>query len=145
MMKKVCVVSVHITTCEFSHENRQMQLLTATYVTEEIFWAACQVFNKLWNKKTPICQIDVHNSKEQADSERQYNLFDLQKFDRLEILDRTIDGIGGKYGEDAVFRASFLKGNVPHMGGGLDKERRSGVTIGIDVDNEKLVIGKIYR
>ncbi len=36
-----------------------------------------------------------------------------------------------------MFRASFLKGNVPHMGGGLDKERRFGVTLGIDVDNEK--------
>ena len=134
---KISVVSVHITTCEFIHENKQMQLLTATDVTEEIFRAACQVFNKLWDKKTPIRQIGVHTSRVQADGGRQYNLFDLHKFDRLEILNRTIDEIRKKYGEDAVFRASFLKGNVPHMGGGLDKERRSGVTIGIDVDNEK--------
>lgn len=63
-------------------------------------------------------------------------MFDLQKFDRLEILNRTIDVIRKKYGEDAVFRASFLEGNVSRMGGGLDKERRSGITIGIDVENE---------
>lgn len=134
---KVSMVSVHITTCEFCHENRQMQLLTATDVTEEIFRAVCRVFDGLWDKKTPIRQIGVHTSKVQRDAGRQYNLFDLQKFDRLEILDRTIDGIRKKYGEDAVFRASFLKDSVPHMGGGLDKERRSGITIGIDVDNEK--------
>ena len=33
-------------------------------------------------------------------------------------------------------RASFLTGNISHVSGGLDKERRSGVTIGIDVEGE---------
>lgn len=134
---KISVVSVHITTCEFVYENKQMQLLTATDVTEEIYRAACQVFKKLWDKKTPIRQIGVHTSRVQADAGRQYNLFDLQKYDRLETLNRTVDDIRKKYGEDAVFRASFLESNVSHMSGGLDKERRSGVTIGIDVEHEK--------
>lgn len=48
-----------------------------------------------------------------------------------------VKSIRKKYGEEAVFRASFLESNVPHMGGDLDKERRSGATIGIDVDHEK--------
>lgn len=61
----------------------------------------------------------------------------MQKYDRLEMLNRTVDKIRGKYGEDAVFRACFLKSNVAHMSGGLDKERRSGVTLGIDVEREK--------
>lgn len=134
---KISVVSVHITTCEFVYENKQMQLLTATDVTEEIYRAACQVFEKLWDKKTPIRQIGVHTSRVQADAGRQYNLFDLQKYDRLETLNRTVDDIRKKYGEDAVFRASFLESSVSHMSGGLDKERRSGVTIGIDVEHEK--------
>lgn len=73
----------------------------------------------------------------QADAGRQYNLFDMEKYDRLETLNRTVDGIRKRYGEDAVFRASFLKSNVGHMSGGLDKERRSGVTLGIDVEHEK--------
>lgn len=106
---KVSVTSVHITTCEFSHENRQMQFLTATDVTEEIFRVACQVFDKLWDKRTPVRQIGVHTSVVQPDAGRQYNLFDLQKFDRLEILDRIIDGIRKRHGEDAVFRVSFLR------------------------------------
>lgn len=134
---KISVVSVHITTCEFHHENRQMQLLTATNVTEEIFKAACRIFDKLWNGKMPVRQIGVHTSRVETDAGRQYNLFDLQKYDRLETLNRTMDEIRRKYGEDAVFRASFLKSNVAHMSGGLDKERRSGVTIGIDVAGEK--------
>lgn len=133
---RISVVSVHITTCEFRHESRQMQLLTATDVTEEIYAAACRIFGRLWDGKTPVRQIGVHTARVQSDAGRQYNLFDMEKYDRLETLDRTVDKIRRKYGEDAVFRAGFLKSNVPHMGGGLNKERRSGVTIGIDVTGE---------
>ncbi|MDE5597039.1 MAG: DNA polymerase IV, partial [Lachnospiraceae bacterium] len=135
---KISVVSVHITTCEFQYAHKQMQLLTPTDVTEEIYTAACAIFKKLWDRKTPIRQIGVHTSKVESDAGRQYNLFDMQKYDRLETLNRTVDRIREKYGEDAVFRAGFLKSNVTHMSGGLDKERRSGVTLGIDVVNEKV-------
>lgn len=133
---KVSVVAVHITTNEFTRASRQMQLLTSTDVTEELYAAACQVFDRLWDGRTPIRQIGVATSKVQADSGRQYNLFDMQRYDRLEQLNKTVDAIRGRYGEDSVMRASFLKGNVSHMSGGLDKERRSGVTIGIDVEHE---------
>ena len=135
---KVSVVSVHITTYEFLYSNKQMQLFSPTDVTEEIYHAACKVFRLLWDGRTPIRQIGVHTSKVQSDVGRQYNMFDLDKYDRLSVLNRTIDDIRARYGEEAVLRASFLYSNVDHMSGGLDKERRSGVTIGIDVEKEKI-------
>lgn len=134
---KIGVVSVHITTCEFQYINKQMQLPAPTDVTEEIYAAACEIFRKLWDQRVPIRQIGVHTSKTESNAGRQYNLFDLQKYDRLEILNRTVDQIREKYGEDAVFRAGFLGSGIPHMGGGLDKERRSGVTLGVNMDHEK--------
>ena len=82
--------------------------------------------------------MGVHTTGVQENAGRQYSIFDLEKSDRLEKLDRAVDQIRGKYGEDAIFRASFLKGNVSHMSGGLNKERRSGVTLGIDVDGENV-------
>lgn len=126
---KISAVSVHITDYEFRYSTKQMQLLTATDVTEEIYRAACQVFEKLWDGRTPVRQIGVHTSKVENNTGRQYNLFDLQKYDRLEALNRTVDKIRERYGEDAVFRAGFLKSNVSHMSGGLDRERRGGVTL----------------
>ncbi len=118
---KISVVSVHITTCEFQRSSRQMQLLTPTDVTEEIYEAARLVLGELWHTDDPpIRQIGVHTSKVERGAGRQYNLFDMQKFDRLRALDQTVDRIREKYGEDAVFRAAFLKSNVSHMGGGLD-------------------------
>ena len=134
---KISVVSVHITTYEFQYSNKQMQLMSPTDVTEEIYEAACKVFDRLWDRKTPIRQIGVGTTKVQSDAGRQYNLFDLQKYDKLEVVNRTVDEIRSKFGEDAIQRACFLKSNVSHMSGGLDKERRSGVTIGIDVEGEK--------
>lgn len=122
----VSVVSLHLTTCEFKRMNRQMQLDSPTSITEEIYEAACRILDRLWDKKTPIRQIGVHTSKVQENVGHQYSIFDLEKSDKLEKLDRTIDRLRGKYGEDAVFRASFLKSNVSHMSGGLNKERRSG-------------------
>lgn len=130
-------ISVHYTTCSFEYAARQMQLAGPTNVTEEIYRATCVIFQNLWDYKTPIRQIGVHTSKVQQYAGRQYNIFDLQKFDKLEKVNRTVDEIRKKFGEDAIMRASFLKSNVSHMGGGLDKERRSGITIGIDVNNEK--------
>lgn len=134
----VSVVSVHLTTCEFKRTNKQMQLDSPTNITEEIYEAACLILGKLWDKKTPIRQIGVHTSKVQDGAVRQYSIFDLEKSDKLEKLDRAVDRLREKYGEDAVFRASFLKSNVSHMSGGLNKERRSGVTLGIDVEGENV-------
>ena len=134
---KISEVGVHITTCEFQYFDKQMQLVTPTDVTEEIYAAACKVFRRLWDGRMPIRQIGVHTSKVEPNAGRQYNLFDLQKYDRLETLNKTIDQIREKYGEDTVFRAGFLGSNVSHLSGGLDKERRSGVTLGIDVEREK--------
>ena len=65
-----------------------------------------------------------------------FGAFDLQKYDRLSALNKTIDNIRSRFGEDSIMRASFLKSNISPMSGGLDKERRSGVTIGIDIEKE---------
>lgn len=133
---KISVVAVHITTYEFEYLNKQRQLMSPTDVTMEIHRAACQVFERLWDGRTPIRQIGVRTSKVQSDVGRQYNLFDQQRFDKLEVVDRIVDQIRSRYGEDSIQRASFLQSNVSHMSGGLDKERRSGVTIGINMEHE---------
>lgn len=139
------LLSVQITTCEFEHFSRQEMLLTATDLTEELYEAACRVFERLWDGRTPVRQIGVHTAKIQKGRERQCHLFDTEKRERLERLGRAVDDIRKKYGEDSIMRASFLKNGLPHMGGGLDRERRSGVTLGIDIENEIAVCGGVRR
>lgn len=78
------------------------------------------------------------------DCGRQYNLFDRDRFDRLEKLDRAVDDIRRKYGEDAVMRACFVKASVNHMNGGLHRERRTGITTGIDLEKESGYVRKVH-
>ena len=51
-----------------------------------------------------------------------------KQFERKLRLDETVDALRDKYGEDIICRAKFSDGSMPHMAGGLSKERRTGVT-----------------
>lgn len=132
---KIGVVSIHITSCFFEYSSKQMKLATPTDITEDIYKVSVALFDQLWDN-TPVRQMGVHTTHVQSDTGHQYSIFDIQTYDKLSALDRTVDHIRKRYGEDAIMRASFLKANISHMSGGLDKERRSGVTLGIDLEKE---------
>ena len=51
-------------------------------------------------------------------------------------MDRAVDTIRERFGEESVMRARFVNNRVMHIGGGLDKERRTGITTGIHLDKE---------
>lgn len=131
------VVGVHVKTFEFEGMGKQKQLFSATNVTEELYQEAAGLFDALWDKRTPLRQVGVFTGEITKDCGRQYNLFDMDRFDRLEKLDRAVDDIRRKYGEDAVMRACFVKTPLNHMNGGLHRERRTGITTGIALDREK--------
>lgn len=136
---KISVVSVSIKSCFFEYEGKQKQLQSATDITEEIYKEACNIFDSLWDGNTPIRQIGVHTSRVTETDFRQASLFDDMDYGKLSRINRSVDLIRKKYGEDSIFRASFLKGCISHLSGGLHKERRTGITSGIDLDKEGVV------
>lgn len=121
----ISVVSVSIVTSEFLHSSKQTTLDCATNVTEQIYETACLLFDCLWDQ-SPIRQLGVSTSHATDTSYEQYNIFDLDKFDRLSKLNTAIDKIRNKYGEDSVKRACFIDSQHKHMTGGLDKSKRTG-------------------
>ena len=46
------------------------------------------------------------------------------KAEKLKKLDKAIDSIRERYGEDSVQRACFVNSRVDHMSGGLNKAKR---------------------
>jgi DNA polymerase-4 len=128
-MKARCV-AVSICSFEFVRWSHQKMLPSPTDVTVEIFRAAAVIFREMWSG-TPIRQIGVHTGMLTHLESYQFNLFDPVRHDRLMKMDRTVDSIREHMGEDAVFRACFLKGPVKNMAGGLDASRRTGITKGI--------------
>lgn len=120
-------IAVHMRTDQFLDYSHQMQMDSATNITGELYEMACTAFSQGW-KGQPLRQLGVQVTRVSRNSYRQYTLFSGKDFEKLEQMDKTVDAIREKYGEDAIQRARFLQGELPHMAGGLAKERRTGIT-----------------
>ena len=129
---KIGVVAVSIRNYRLETWGHQITLGAATDITGEIWQAACRAFDEAWDG-VPIRHLGIHTMKVSKEKNRQIGLFDPVDYEKLERLDRTIDTIRKRYGNDAVMRASFLVGEIDHMSGGISRERRS-----VDYRTEKL-------
>jgi len=122
-------MTVHLRTSQFTNYSHQKLMPCSTNVTQELYRAACEVFDEAWKDRRPLRQIGVQVTRlSSTGGYRQYSLFDAGSYDRLEKVDRAVDALREKYGEDSVFRARFLGRPAEHMAGGLARERRTAVT-----------------
>lgn len=121
---KAEVVAVGIKDCDFHYESHQMILKTATNITMEIHKAACQLFDELWDGRA-VRHLGIHTGRLQdADGFRQISMFDDIEYEKMEMMDETIDRIRRRFGMDAVKRSVFLTGGIDHMEGGIPRSFR---------------------
>ena len=107
--KVTCLlVAIEITDCNFRRHSHQTTLTSPTDSTTFIYETACKLFKNLWDG-TPIRLLGVRTSKISHDDYTQMNLFDMEKSDKLQKLDKALDTIRGKYGSNAITRASIIK------------------------------------
>ena len=124
-------VSVHLRTNAFQHSSHQRMLAGATNITQELFRAACSVFDEAWDEITPLRQLGVQMTRLSQEPYQQYDLFSQLtpvQYERKLRLDEAVDSLRDRYGEDIIRRAKFAQEPGQHMAGGLDKARRTGVT-----------------
>ena len=124
-------LTVSLRSNQFEDTMRQQLLPNATNGTEELYHAACRIFDAFWDGKTPLRQLGVQVTRLEEGSCRQYDFLSeisAEQYERKAKVDEALDEIREKYGEDAVKRARFVGSKLPHMAGGLSKERRTGVT-----------------
>lgn len=115
----VSVIQIQITDCGFHHTSRQMTLPSSTNVTEKIYESSCRLFDAAWDH-SPIRLLGVSTGKATSEIYEQYNLFEMERNDRLSRLNSAVDDIRTRYGEDALKRACFIekndkKSSIPHM------------------------------
>lgn len=121
---KVAVIAVSIKNFALQSCRHQKTIFTATNQTNEIFQCARQIFNELWDGYTPIRQLGVHTSRvSSAEGDRQLNLFTMDNYEKYERLDHAVDLIREKYGEESVFRATYLDAPIRPLNGGISKEK----------------------
>lgn len=104
------VVCVQIRYSDLTRNSHQRVLDRGTNVTDEIYRAACQLFDELWDG-TPIRLLGIQTSHiAQQEEYHQLNLFENEEqHERLERLDKAMDEIRNRFGRDAVKRASFME------------------------------------
>jgi DNA polymerase-4 len=124
-------VTIHLRTNEFHHFSHQSKLHGATNMTEELFRQACRIFDEAWDRVTPLRQLGVQVTRLSREPYQQYDFFSglsPQQFEKKLRLDETVDSLRDKYGEDILRRGKLAQTPGIHMGGGLDKARRTGIT-----------------
>lgn len=119
------VVSVGIRYSNLFYQSHQKVLKTSTNLTWEIYKAAGDLFQELWNG-FPIRHLGIHTSRVQNDNfTRQLNLFEEVDYDKLAQMDMTLDRLRERFGIDSVKRAVFLDQPIDHMSGGILRKNRT--------------------
>lgn len=104
---RVGSVSVSIRFSDLSNVSHQCILDNATDITDEIHAAACRLFDELWNG-TPIRLLGIYAGRIEANACRQLSMFDSKDYEKLQKLDKAVDSIRARFGNDAVKRAAFM-------------------------------------
>ena len=125
----VSVVQVQIVDNDFRHTSRQVTLASSTNVTEKLYTCACKLFDELWDHR-PIRLLGVSTGKATQEHYEQYDLFDMQKNEKLSRLNVAVDAIRSRYGEDSIKRACFIEADdaapaLSHMTGGMQRAKRN--------------------
>ncbi len=119
-------LAVQIRSNQFIDTSKQAQLTKATNNTSAIYHQACELFDQLWDKHTPLRLLGISISKLGEEAASQYALFedDNNNQDKLAQIDSAVDKIREKFGDNAIKRARFADSGEDHMAGALSKEMR---------------------
>jgi DNA polymerase IV len=108
-------VKLKLRWADFETPTRQMRLDQPTDDGERIYAAAIQLFEKLWQPRRPVRLLGVGVSGLGLEA-RQMSLWEIPD-EREERLLSAVRKLRGRYGEDAILRASEI---------GKAKEKREG-------------------
>ena len=115
--QKANMLSVEIKYSTFQSVSHQRQMERATNVDQILYENACELFRELWNGE-PIRLLGIRTSKLVAvGAPEQMNIFDFRndqikgnvKDEKHQKLDKALDSIREKFGENAIKRGTFLK------------------------------------
>ncbi|OPX46436.1 DNA polymerase IV [Ruminiclostridium hungatei] len=120
------LVAVSITSNEFVHCGHQHKFAAATDCTNDIYQAACMLFNQLWQGQN-IRKLGVRVSEFCGNDFVQLSLF--EKYDeKKKQLDAAIDSIRMQHGTRSVFRSCFLHSGYSPVSGGVPAEEYTMMT-----------------
>ncbi len=115
------VVSIGIKDSNFGYISRQKKLMYFTDCTKDIYNNICSLFDKCWNKR-PIRQLGVSVSDLEFATFQQISIFKDRNMLNNEKLDKVIDIIREKYGDNAIIRGVFANSELSPLLGGYPED-----------------------
>ncbi|WP_461810026.1 Y-family DNA polymerase [Faecalimonas sp.] len=111
--QKAQMISVEIKYYTFQTVSHQKQMGKAVYEDKILHENASELFEELWNGE-PIRLLGIRTSKlVEETTPEQLSIFDIQmekpKDEKHRKLDKVLDEIRERFGEDAIKRGTFLK------------------------------------
>ncbi|MCB2289569.1 DNA polymerase IV [Clostridium sp. CS001] len=110
-IKKCCYcICVTIRNHEFIDYSRSKTLSSPTDSTQEILKTVKRIFDESW-KGEPIRLLGVSLNNLCEDNFKQISIFDVDtaRDKKQRAIDKTMDSLRGRYGEDIVMKSVFLK------------------------------------
>ena len=109
---KAYCVSVTIRGNDFKTKSHQRKLDEATDITQEIYEVSRQLFDDLWDKRTPIRLLGISLTQITHEVATQLSLFSNEKKEKKRKVDQAMDAIRSKFGADTIKRASFVQSTL---------------------------------
>lgn len=114
------VVSISIKNQLFYSYSRQRKLTLPTDSTSRIYQVATGLFDQLWDGE-PLRHLSI--SLSQLESSEFFQLSMLEAFDKKNrALDKTIDSLRTKFGQNSIYRSCFLHSGIDPIIGGVVME-----------------------
>ncbi|MBQ4638868.1 MAG: DNA polymerase IV [Clostridia bacterium] len=107
---KAYCLGVTIRSNDFKNKSHQRKLNEPTDITSEIYTACIDLFDSLWDKRTPLRLLGISLTNIVRDDSLQLELFPDVKKEKSRKVDQAIDNIRLKFGTDKVMRGSSIIG-----------------------------------
>jgi len=109
---KAFCVSVTIRSNDFKNRSHQRKIDEPTDITSEIYRISCELFDHLWDKKTPLRLLGIALTDIVRDEYSQGCLFCDENKEKERKLDKAIDSIRGKFGSDMIVRGATYNSKI---------------------------------
>lgn len=112
---KAHCVCVNIRDNHFNNKSHQKQFSTPTDITYNIYNTVKELFDEVWNGKTPLRLLGVTLTDITKDENEQLSLFgeNNAQNDKKQKIDSVVDAIRNKYGDTKIMPGSIMNTKRP--------------------------------
>jgi DNA polymerase-4 len=106
------VVNISLRTKDFKDFSHQAKMVEPTNSSKVIYEQAKKLLREMYTVGTPIRLIGIRVDKLSSTEEGQMSIFELQKNDKQQSIDNTLDSLKQKYGFSKISKASEINQNI---------------------------------